>query len=48
MYRGVSISTYKNEMNGRTYWVAYSRGSLIACERSKEQLFEAVDALFGK
>lgn len=42
MYRGFTISIVGG------YWVAMDRGSVIACERSKEAMFEAVDALFGK
>ncbi len=42
MYRGFTISIVGG------YWVAMDRGSVIACEQSKEAMFEAVDALFGK
>lgn len=44
MYRGYFI-TVEKDSNGRSEWVAYSRGSLVACERSKERLFEVVDAM---
>jgi len=45
MYRGYYI-TVERDSNGRSEWVAYDRGSLIA-SGSKSYVFAVIDGLMG-